>query len=479
MSANGLPRTEDPPAFADLRGQIQADIFSNLPGRLGRLRWDADRLNALQRGRLRALLAYVSRHSAFHARRLRGIDPGRFELADLARLPVMTKADMMADFDRVVTDHRVSRAAAERALEATSTEPVPMPGGFLCMATGGSSGQRGIFAYDAAGTAEFATMIFRTRIAALAAMASADAAPGEDPAGPPAARLQIPNSTIAMVGAASAVHGTMFVPSIMAGSPVSFVHVPVTLPVPEIVCRLNRLRPDAMFGYPSMLARLAAEQQAGRLAIAPKLVNSTAETLLPAYRVAIRTAFGAPIMNTFATSEGLVGSSGFNEEVIALGTDGCIVEPVDDCYQPVAPGIPSAKVLVTNLYNHLQPLIRYELGDSFTRQPDSTEHGHMRVTVDGRSDAILRYPGAEVHPLALRSALLGTPEVLDYQAAQTVHGISVSVLLERPADLRALEARLEAALQRAGLAGPHVEVHEVTSLPRHPETGKLRRVVPA
>jgi phenylacetate-CoA ligase len=479
MSANGLPRTEDPPAFADLRGQIQADIFSNLPGRLDRLRWDADRLNALQRGRLRALLAYVSRHSAFHARRLRGIDPGRFELADLARLPVMTKADMMADFDRVVTDHRVSRAAAERALEATSTEPVPMPGGFLCMATGGSSGQRGIFAYDAAGTAEFVTMIFRTRIAALAAIASADAAPGDGPAGPPAAGPQIPNSTIAMVGAPSAVHGTMFVPSIMAGSPVSFVHVPVTLPVPEIVCRLNRLRPDAMFGYPSMLARLAAEQQAGRLAIAPKLVNSTAETLLPAYRVAIRTAFGAPIMNTFATSEGLVGSSGFNEEVIALGTDGCIVEPVDDCYQPVAPGIPSAKVLVTNLYNHLQPLIRYELGDSFTRQPDSTEHGHMRVTVDGRSDAILRYPGAEVHPLALRSALLGTPEVLDYQAAQTVHGISVSVLLERPADLRALGARLEAALQRAGLAGPQVEVHEVTSLPRHPETGKLRRVVPA
>jgi phenylacetate-CoA ligase len=480
MSANLLPRTEDPPAFADLRGQIQADIFSNLPGRLGRLRWDADRLNALQRGRLRALLAHVRQHSAFHARRLRGIDPGRFEVADLARLPVMTKADMMAGFDQLVTDHRVSRAAAERALEATSTEPVPMPGGFLCMATGGSSGQRGIFAYDAAGTAEFATMIFRTRIAALAAMASADAAPGEDPAGPPAARLQIPNSTIAMVGAASAVHGTMFVPSIMAGSPISFVHVPVTLPVPEIVRRLNRLRPDALFGYPSMLARLAAEQQAHRLAIAPKLVNCTAETLLPAYGLAIRAAFGAPIMNTFATSEGLTGSSGLNEEFITLGTDGCIVEPVDDCYQPVPAGTPSAKVLVTNLYNHLQPLIRYELGDSFTRQPDSTEHGHMRVTVDGRSDAILRYPGgAEVHPLALRSALLGSPEVLDYQATQTGHGISVNVLLERPADLRALEARLAAALERAGLAGPHVDVHEVTSLPRHPETGKLRRVIPA
>jgi phenylacetate-CoA ligase len=480
MSANLLPRTgDDPPALEDLRGKIQADIFSHLPERIDRLGWGADRLHGWQRDRLRALLRYVMQRSPFHAQRLQGIEPDRFGLTDLARLPVMTKADMMADFDQVVTDKRLSRAAAERALEATSAKPVPMSGGFLCMATGGSSGQRGIFAYDPAGTAEFVTMIFRTRIAAMASIASAGGTPGRSQAGRPALPAQIPHTTIAMIGAPSAVHGTMFVPSIMAGTPISFVQVPVTLPVPEIVTRLNGLRPDAVFGYPSMLARLAAEQHARRLAIAPRFVNCTAETLLPAVRTAIRMAFGVPVMNTFATSEGLIGSSGLDEEFITLGTDGCIVEPVDDCYQPVPPGTPSAKVLVTNLYNYLQPLIRYELGDSFTRQPDSTEHGHMRVTVDGRSDAILRYPGAEVHPLALRSVLLATPEVLDYQVTQTIHGISVSVLLEEPADLRQLEARLETALKRAGLAGPHVEVQAVTSLPRHPETGKLRRVIPA
>jgi phenylacetate-coenzyme A ligase PaaK-like adenylate-forming protein len=102
----------------------------------------------------------------------------------------------------------------------------------------------------------------------------------------------------------------------------------------------------------------------------------------------------------------------------------------------------------------------------------------MRVTVDGRSGAILHYPGAEVHPLALRSVMLGFPEVLDYQAAETVHGVSVNVLLECPADLRVLAAWLETALERAGLAGTQVEVQGVASLPRHPETGKLRCAVP-
>jgi phenylacetate-CoA ligase len=470
-------RNADAPRFGEVREQVQADIFTGLPERISRLGWDAARLRDWQRDRLRAMLSHAIARSGFHASRLRGIDPARFELADLASLPVMTKTQLMNAFDDVATDKRLNRAAAERALAATSGEPVPLPGGHLCMATGGSSGQRGIFGYDLAAVAEVVTMIFRTRIVALSA-AGGGTTEGDLP-GRIAVPAQLPHSTVAMVGAPSAVHGTMFVPSLLAGSPISFVHAPVTLPLAEITRRLNELRPDALFGYPTMLASLAAEQRAGRLAIAPQLVNSTAEMLLPGFRAAIRSAFGAPIMNTFATSEGLIGSSWPDEEIITLATDGCIVELVDTRYRPVPAGTPSARVLITNLYNYLQPLIRYELSDSFTRQPDRATHGHMRVLVEGRSDEILRYAGAEVHPLALRTVLLATPEVLDYQAIQTANGVQVSALLERPCDLGLLAGRLRAALARAGLADAEVAVEAVRALPRHPETGKLRRVIPA
>lgn len=142
-------------------------------------------------------------------------------------------------------------------------------------------------------------------------------------------------------------------------------------------------------------------------------------------------------------------------------------------------GVASAKVLVTNLYNTLQPLIRYELGDSFTRQPDSPAHGHLRVRVVGRSDEILRYPGAEVHPVVLRSVLLTHPGVVDYVVTQTPRGVAVLALTERDVDLPRLRADLRAALLRTGLADPDVHVDAVSSLPRHPETGKLRRVIPA
>ena len=102
-----------------MREHIQEDIFTRLTERIDRLHWDAARLREWQRDRLRALLAQVTQRSAFHARRLRGVDPARFELADLDSLPVMTKAQMMADFDDVVTDKRMNRAATERALAAT------------------------------------------------------------------------------------------------------------------------------------------------------------------------------------------------------------------------------------------------------------------------------------------------------------------------------------------------------------------------
>lgn len=106
------------------------------------------------------------------------------------------------------------------------------------------------------------------------------------------------------------------------------------------------------------------------------------------FRAAIGAAFGAPITDTFATSEGLVGASEPDDPVITMATDSCLVELVDDACRPVPPGVASAKILVTNLYNTALPLIRYELGGSFTRQPDSPRHGHLRVTVAGRSDEI-------------------------------------------------------------------------------------------
>jgi phenylacetate-CoA ligase len=155
-----------------------------------------------------------------------------------------------------------------------------------------------------------------------------------------------------------------------------------------------------------------------------------------------------------------------------------IVELVDERNRSVPPGTASAKVLVTNLMNPTQPLIRYELTDRFVQQPDAAEHGHLRVTVEGRADELLGYGGVVVHPLVLRSVLVDTPEVVEYQVTQTHRGAHVAVVAPRGVDEPALAARLAAALGGVGVGAAEVTVESVPAIARHPDTGKARRFIP-
>src|SRR5947209_2260142 len=70
-------------------------------------RWQPGQLAQVQKQRLRALLADARRTSAFWARRLAHLEP---EVASLEGIPPLTKAEMMAHFDELVTDPRVRLA---------------------------------------------------------------------------------------------------------------------------------------------------------------------------------------------------------------------------------------------------------------------------------------------------------------------------------------------------------------------------------
>ena len=277
--------------------------------------------------------------------------------------------------------------------------------------------------------------------------------------------------------AASPVHASGFGTATASG-PVRFVSVPATLPIAEAVDRLNGLQPLALMGYPTKLTQLAREQMLGRLTIAPRSVTSTSEQLTAEDRATITAAFGVPVIDMFASTEGLVGHSDPGGSVLTFATDMCIVELVDAENRPLADGTASTRVLVTNLYNLTQPLIRYELTDRFVRYPTLPGSGHLRAEVDGRADDVFRYDGVEVHPLVIATAMVKTPRVLEYQVRQTARGVDVAVVTEGPIEMVRLAEAIEDGLRRVGLASPLATVREVASIPRHPQTGKTRRFIP-
>jgi phenylacetate-coenzyme A ligase PaaK-like adenylate-forming protein len=322
-----------------------------------------------------------------------------------------------------------------------------------------------VFVFDPPAKAMFILSIIRSLLAGL------HAAGGIPPGGLP----------MAMVGAGSAVHATGAAAAETVGTdvPVRITSVPVTLPWPQIVDRLNALQPPALIGFASALARLAAEQSAGRLQIAPMVIIATSETLVPEARAEITAAFGAPVVNSFASTEGLMGSSAPGGDVLMFNSDMCIIELVDADNRPVGPGVPSAKVLVTNLYNLAQPLIRYELADSFVREPGATGPGHLLARVRGRADEVFHYRGGDLHPHVLRSVMLRSPEVTDYQIAQTPTGIKADIIAASGgASTEALRRRLADALAYGGLGQLDVTVRIAGDLPRCAGSGKLRRFIP-
>ncbi|OBI17541.1 hypothetical protein A5712_23795 [Mycobacterium sp. E2327] len=375
----------------------------------------------------------------------------------------MTKADMMADLDDVFTDRRLRRADVESALSRTRAEPVPLRDGYVALASGGCSGARGLFVLDREALTSFAFAVLRPP-----APGSVSRPPQRDDIG-------------AMVAAPSAIHATGLATALSAGESLfgRFYLVPATRPLPAIVEELNGIRPTILAGYASMLARLAVEARVGRLKIRPSQVSSTSETLLPEMRSAIRSAFDAPVFDGFGSTEGLFGKTGPDDDTFAFNSDMCIVELVDAENRPVPTGIPAAKVLVTNLFNLTQPLVRYELNDTFVRVADAPGHGHLRARVRGRNDEIFHYPnGTAVHPIVIRSVVVATPQIIDYQVAQTPHGIDVSAVATSDFAVDAFASRLTCALTDAGLSEPHVTARAVDQLDRNATSGKFRRFVP-
>lgn len=438
-------------------------FFASMPNHFQRLQWDSEQLARLQTRRLRVLLRVAVDRSAFHAGRLGGIDPDNATIDLLPSLPPMTKAEMMGAYDDVVTDHRITLEGLQRHLDELGDEPVLHLDEFVVLASGGSSGVRGIYANDLKGASEQMAAVVRAGLATVAAMM------GWPLPGP------IPT---AIVAAASCVHATRALSStFLDGRMNAITFAPATLPFAEIVRRVAAAQPMLLIGYPSLIARLADEQLDGRLSIRPMAVTVTSEHLTADCAARISAGFGVPPTNSYGTSEGLMGTAPPGSPVFDFASDLAVVEFMDASDRPVAPGEAAHHVLVTNLTNTVQPMIRYRIDDVMTESPASPDHGHQRASLEGRTDEQLTLAGTIVHPLTIRSALVAGGGVNEYQVRATGRAVAVDVVTSGSADLRDIEKRLATAIGRAGAPGVKVTVRSVDAIARDPRTGKARRFV--
>jgi phenylacetate-coenzyme A ligase PaaK-like adenylate-forming protein len=451
--------------YEELRsGHLEA-FMGHLPEHLERLVWPADRLFEERTSRLRAVLRTATTRSAWHRTRLGDLDPDRVDESDLTRMPVMTKHDLMTHWDDIVTVDGVTLERTEAHLSAIASDAY-FAGSHHAVASGGSSGRRGVFVYDWEGWLlcylGFVRHTFRERM--------------RDPES-----AAVP-TVAGVVAADKPTHFTSAMAQTFSSPLVQIHRFPVTLPLADIVTGLNRVEPTQLSGYSSILGVLAREARAGRLRIAPQTIMATSEPLLPEIRAQVEDVWHCPVGNWWGTSEGgPTGVSCARAEGMHLPDDLLIVELVDAAGRPVPPGVRSAKVLLTNLMNHALPLIRYEVTDEVTLVDEPCPCGstHRRVAdIQGRQDDAFIYAGdVYVHPITFRSPLGRERGIVEYQVRQAPRGADVSIRCDGPVDVAGVRARMEQELGRLGLREPVVTVTVAEELVRE-ASGKLKRFFP-
>ncbi|MHC5560174.1 phenylacetate--CoA ligase family protein [Kocuria sp. U4B] len=431
-----------------------------------------------QRTRLGELVRHARAGSPYYRRLYRGLPA---DVADPRVLPPVAKRELMAHFDEWVTDPEVTLASVRRdVLAGPVPAGAPYLGRYHVVTSSGTSGEPVVLLHDRRSwTVADVVLRVRARRSVLR--------PGVvGPVLHHGLRVGVLVATGGHFAAAAAAEDVRRRSRFLADR----VRVlSVLRPAGELVAELDALRPTVLLGYPSALALLAVEQEAGRLRIAPALVAVGGEVLTAAARERIRGAFGCPVLDEYAASEVPGLAVACPRGRLHVNADWYLLEPVDEQHRPVPPGRTSSTVLVTNLANRVQPLIRYDLGDrvEVSARPCPCGSPLPVVRVEGRTGEALPFRAAggravPVLPLALGTVVGETPGVRRFQAVRTGPDVLVVRLDPAPgadpgAVRAAVDARLRAFLAEHGLGA--VRVEHSAEPPRPDRTGKFREVYSA
>jgi len=437
---------------------------------------DSAGLAVRQQRRLAGLLQAASRTA-----RYRPLLEGRaIEGWRLRDLPVTGKRELMQDFEASVTDPAITLGSLREFMREPGLVGQPYLGRHWVWESSGSSGEPGLYVHDAA---------------AMAVYDALESSRRDSPR--PWVRWLDPlllSERLAFVGATGGHFAShVSVQRLRRAYPWAtqgWQSLSILQPLPALVEALNTLQPTILATYPTAAAMLAEEARAGRLRLRLQEVWTGGETLGTGVRALVEQTFGCALRNSYGASEFLPIAWECAAGRLHVNADWVILEAVDARHQPVPPGTLSHTTLLTNLANHVQPLVRFDIGDRIVLGGG----GEARcacgsalpvVEVQGRRDDTLFVPGRDgrpvpLLPLALISVLEDEGGACDFQLHQTAPDALCLCLGPRAArGARARERCRRALADFTAQQGASALRISTAALPQLPlgRSGKLQRIV--
>ena len=408
--------------------------------------WPSDRLAGLQLERLRALLADAAAHVPYYREVLREarVDAGSLSsLADLQRVPFITKPLIRANLDRL---------KSERARHLARFN------------TGGSSGEPLIF------------FIGKERVSHdVAAKWRATRWWGVDIGDP---EIVVWGSPIE-VGAQDRMRAlrdrvlrTRLLPAFEMSEP----------KLDRFVQEIRAVRPKMLFGYPSSLSLIARHAERRGIAmndLGVRVAFCTSERLYDHQRSDISRVFGCRVANGYGGRDAGFIAHECPQGGMHITAEDIIVETVRPDGTPAAKG-EAGEVVVTHLATGEFPFIRYRTGDVGVLDDAVCPCGRglpLLKEIQGRTtDFVVARDGTVMHGLALIYVLRDQPGIRAFKIVQESLDLT-RVLVEPAEDFRAEQlATIEHGLQARLGAGVRVEVELVPQIAPE-KSGKFRYVV--
>jgi phenylacetate-CoA ligase len=420
-------------------------------------------LEAQQLRKFRKLVVHANRHSPYYADiiKARSIDMATCRPADF---PILTKSTLMANFDRVVTDKRITKQAVSDFLNRSKEPTELFLNDIYVVHTSGSSGELGIFVYS---KEDWARGIVQT--ARLHPMPT-----------------PFRRGKIAFFGAADGHYGGVSFLLNTARKGINKLYydviaLEINSPLSEVIEQLNAFQPDRLTGYVTGTKILAEKQQQGLLNIAPRSIEIGGEVLSDSDKEQLQAVFGCPVYNNYGCTEHMfMGGSNAGESSIHLWEDDLMFELYED------------HSIITNLFNFTLPMIRYRMSDVLVPKTQKTspwpyteidgvigrlENTPKFINRDGIEDFISPHTINEIFVPGVRRFQMQLLSTTSFRFMVCLHP---SLDPQHQANaVSGLAKRLEEILKQKMMENVNFDVIVTDDLPVDPKTRKFRLILDA
>lgn len=411
----------------------------------------------LREKKFRKILKFAYKNSKFYhdLYSSHGISFDDLDTINIEKLPVIDKEVIMDNFDKLVIVDNVTLREIKNFLDINKTTNDLFKNKYHVIHSSGSSGKVGIFLYSKKDWNRIYPSVLRIH------------------------NLKLRRIKSVFFGATDGHYSSV---SFFSWSQKGFLKIfnksmilEIKKPIEEHIEKLNQFKPDVVCGYFSGLKILANYQENGLLKLSPNIILNTGEGINHKDKEYITRIFNAPMVNSYGISE--CGNFGIGKDEyggIALNDDLVFVEIKED------------HILITNLFNETQPLIRYRLEDYLTLSKNAPVDFPFTVVneVIGRAESSIWFKNKDgkmdfIHPIVIaeffvkgldRHQIVLTGES-SFDFLAVVNDAKTEEVVEK------IRKKLDLILVEKNFLDVSYDVKVVESLNIDSKTGKFKQII--